>query len=130
LPIEQYANNFYDWIEQMATTPSRRVIIFRTEEQFVMDTARIRMTDPYGPSPRNVFTDFDWIHRHESELLQQYGERHIIVYHEQVIGVGDTYAAAIQDAEANVAPDSGEITPVHKKLHYKIPFSRIRLTPT
>ncbi len=94
-----------------------------------MNQSRIRMQDPYGPSPRNVFTDFDWIHRHQLELLQQYGERHIIVYREQVIGVGDTYGAALQDAEAKLAPDSSEITPVHKKLHHRHPFLRVRPTP-
>lgn len=85
------------------------------------------MSHPDGPSPAYMFTDFDWIHRREAELLK-YGERHIIVYHEQVVGVGDTYAATVQDAEEKAAPDSGEITPVHKKLHYKHPFLRVRPT--
>ena len=93
-----------------------------------MNQSRIRMRYPYGKSPPNVFTDFDWIHYHESELLQQFGERHIIVYHEQVIGVGDSYDAALQDAEEKLAPDSGEITPIHQELRYKHPFLRVRPT--
>ncbi len=91
-----------------------------------MNSSRIRMTDAPGQTPRSAFTDFDWIHRHEVELLETYGERHIIVYKEQVIGIGDTYDAALQDAEQKLAPDSGEITPVDFKLHHRNPFFRVR----
>ena len=93
-----------------------------------MNPSCIRMQDPYGQTPPNVFTDFDWIHRHESELIQQYGERHIVVYLKQVIGVGDSYAAALQDAEAKLAPEGGEITPVHQQLRHRHPFLRVRPT--
>jgi len=55
-----------------------------------MDTPRIRMSHPYGQTPPNVFSDYDWVRRHEKELLEQYGECSIIVYKEQVIGVGDS----------------------------------------
>jgi hypothetical protein len=91
-----------------------------------MNTARIRMTHKYGETPKNVFGDFDWIHRHRQELLEKYGERSIIVYKEQVIGVGDTYEAAVQDAEFKLAPEIEEVTPVHVELYYHNPFTRIQ----
>jgi hypothetical protein len=30
---------------------------------------RVKMTHKYGETPRNVFDDFDWVRRHEQELL-------------------------------------------------------------
>lgn len=93
-----------------------------------MTTSRIRMGHPYGQTPPNVYSDFDWIRRHEKELLAQYGECSIIVYEEQVIGVGPTYKAALENAEQNLPPEVGEVTPVHERLRYPNPFSRVRLT--
>jgi hypothetical protein len=81
-----------------------------------MAASRIRMRDVYGETPPNVYSDFDWIRRHEKELLEQYGERSIIVYREQVIGVGDSYTEALEDAEHNLPPDIAKITPVHQQL--------------
>jgi hypothetical protein len=92
----------------------------------MIDKPRIRMTDEYGKTPANVFTDFDWIHKHRQELLEQYGECSIIVYKERVIGVGETYEAALADAEQNLSPDATEeITPVHQILRHRNPFSRV-----
>jgi hypothetical protein len=88
-------------------------------------SSRIRMRDPYGKTPPNVFGDFDWIRQHEKELINTYGERSIIVYREQVIGVGKTYAEALQNAELNLPADSPEITPVHQELRHRHPFLRI-----
>ena len=91
-----------------------------------MNSSRIRMRDRYGETPANVFSDFDWIHRHKAELLEKYGECSIIVFNQQVIGVGDTYSAALEDAERKLPPDSGEITPVHQELRHRHPFLRVR----
>jgi hypothetical protein len=82
-------------------------------------TGRIRMSHRYGETPENIFTDFDWIRLHEEELLAKYGERSIIVYQQQVIGVGDTYDEAVADAEHNLQPDVKEVTPVHEFLHHR-----------
>src|SRR4051794_14824355 len=68
-----------------------------------MNTSRIRMRDVYGQTPPNVFNDFDWIHRHQKVLLENYGERSIIVYKQEVIGVGSTYEEELQDAEQNLS---------------------------
>jgi hypothetical protein len=94
-----------------------------------MNSSRIRMTNKYGePAPPNVFSDFDWMRRHEAELLEKFGERFIIVFNQQVIGVGDTYPAAIEDAERNLPPESGEVTPVYRELRHRHPFLRVRPT--
>ena len=86
---------------------------------------RIRMGHPYGQTPPNTYSDFDWIRRHEQELLEKYGEYSIIVYQQQVIGVGPTYAAALENAERNLAPATGEITPVHQWLCHRNPMLRV-----
>lgn len=82
-------------------------------------TSRIRMGHPYGQTPPNVYSDFDWIRRNEQELVEQYGECSIIVYQQQVLGTGPTYAAALEDAERNLPPDMGEVTPVHERLQHR-----------
>jgi len=58
-----------------------------------MNASRIRMGHPAGQTPANVYSDFDWIRRHEQELLAQHGECSIIVFNQQVIGIGPTYKA-------------------------------------
>ncbi len=95
-----------------------------------MQPSRIRMGHEYGQTPPNVYGDFDWIRHHEQELLEKYGECSIIVYKHQVISVGPTYAAALENAEGNLPPQAEEITPVHQWLHYRRPFSRIHPKPT
>lgn len=85
--------------------------------------SRIRMGHPYGQTPPNIFSDFDWIRRHEKELLEKYGECSLNVYKEQVLGTGATYAAALEDAERNLPPDAGEVTPVHQWLYHRHMFS-------
>jgi hypothetical protein len=90
-----------------------------------MNKSRVKMRHTYGQTPRNVFSDFDWIRRHEKELLEKYGEKSIIVFNQQVIGVGDSYDDAVKDAELNLPPDIMEITPVHERLHHRHPFFRV-----
>jgi tetrahydromethanopterin S-methyltransferase subunit H len=89
-------------------------------------TSRIRMGHPHGQTPPNVYADFDWIRRHEKELVEQYGECSIIVYQQRVLGTGATYAAALEDAERNLPPDMGEVTPVHQWLRRRHPILRVR----
>lgn len=91
-----------------------------------MSTPRIRMGHPYGQTPPNVYSDFDWIRRNEKELLEKYGECSIIVYKQRVLGVGPTYAAALEDAERNLPLDGGEVTPIHQWLRHRHPFLRVR----
>ena len=78
--------------------------------------SRIKMAHPHGQTPPNIYSDFDWIRRHEKELLEAYGECSIIVYQQQVLGVGETYEDALENVERNLPPDSGEVTPVHELI--------------
>jgi hypothetical protein len=82
------------------------------------------MSHPYGQTPPNVFSDHDWVRRHENELLKQYGECAILVYKEQVVGVGSNLQEAIEDAERHLPPDVEEITPIHEWLGFRHPFLR------
>jgi tetrahydromethanopterin S-methyltransferase subunit H len=96
----------------------------------MMTQSRIRMGHPYGQTPDNVYSDFDWIRRHERELLEKYGECSIIVYKQQVIGVGATYAVALENAEQNLPPTADEITPGHQWLQHRHPILRAHPKPT
>ena len=80
-------------------------------------------------TPPNIFTDHDWVRHNEKMLLDRYGERCIVVYNETVLGVGDTYEAAVEDAERNLAPDGEEVTPIVELLRRRHPFLRVRPGP-
>ncbi len=95
-----------------------------------MTTSHIRVSYTRDePTPPNIFSDHDWVRRNEKKLLAQYGERCIVVYHERVIGVGDTYEAAVDDAEKQLPPETGEVTPIVELLHSRHPFLRVRPGP-
>jgi hypothetical protein len=67
-------------------------------------------------TPANIFPDFDWVRENWAALNEQYGDVVLVVYQKQVIGVGNTEAEALANAEANL-PDSSEIiTPIVKYI--------------
>lgn len=92
-----------------------------------MDTRRVKTGHPKGATPPNVYSDFEWVKQHEKELLEKYGECSLIVYKEQVIGFGDSYEAALDDAEQHLPPDASEITPIHAMIYYPTPFFNLIL---
>ncbi len=95
-----------------------------------MNTKRIRVSYARDEkTPPNIFSDHDWVRRNQETLLDQYGERCIVVYNETVLGVGDTYEAAVEDAEENLSPDVDEVTPIVELLHRRHPFLRVRPGP-
>ncbi len=95
-----------------------------------MNPRRIRVSYSRDEqTPPNLFSDHDWVRRNEKNLLAKYGERCIVVYHETVIGVGDTYEAAVENAERNLPPGASEITPLIELLHRPHPFLRVRPGP-
>ena len=95
-----------------------------------MATSRIRLSYSRDEkTPPNIFSDHDWVRRNEKRLLDQYGERCIVVFNEEVLGVGDTYEAAVEDAEKNLAPEVDEVTPIVELLHRRHPFLRVRPGP-
>jgi hypothetical protein len=91
-----------------------------------MDTKRIRKQMYGEPTPPNIYSDFQWVGQHETELLEKYGECSIIVYKEQVIGTGKTYDEAVEDAERNLPPELDEVIPIHHRLRYRNPFIKVR----
>lgn len=92
-----------------------------------MATSRIRLSYSRDEkTPPNIFSDHDWVRHHQEELLAEYGERFIVVYQEKVLGVGDTYEAAVQSAENNLPPGDIEVTPIVELLRKRQPFFRVR----
>lgn len=95
-----------------------------------MSPSRIRLSYSRDePTPPNIFSDHDWVRRNEDMLLDHYGERCIVVYNKTVLGVGDTYEAAVEDAEKNLPSDVDEVTPIVELLHRRHPFLRVRPGP-
>lgn len=75
-----------------------------------MNGSRIKTWHQYGePTPTQVFTDSDWVFGHQKELLEKYGPCHVVAWHEQVLGHGETYDSAIEDAERNLPPEIEQI---------------------
>jgi hypothetical protein len=91
-----------------------------------MPETRIQMGTPYGQTPPNTFSDFEWIRENRNELLATYGECSIIVYNKQVLGTGRTYQEAIVDAEKHLPVGTGAITPVHQWIGKRRTIYRIR----
>ena len=92
-----------------------------------MATSRIRLSYARDEeTPPNLFTDHDWFRHHQEDLLAKYGECFIVIYHEKVIGVGDTYEMAVKAAENNLPPGVSEITPMVELLRERHPFFRVR----
>ena len=92
-----------------------------------MATSRIRLSySREEVTPANLFTDHDWFRQNQKDLLAKYGECFIVIFHEEVIGVGDSYEAAVQSAEASLPPGDFSITPIVELLRPRHPFFRVR----
>ncbi len=89
-----------------------------------MNSLRIKTGHaPDQPTPRNIINDHEWVHQHESELRERYGEVYIVVYQQEVYGVGRTYQQALTDAEAHLPPDLAEIEIMVESLHLRPPVT-------
>jgi hypothetical protein len=64
------------------------------------------------PMPENVFPDLNWVSDNLLELYKKYGSCVVVVYHQEIIGMGKTRQEALQDAEAQLADDVELITPI------------------
>ena len=87
-----------------------------------MIPSRIRTSHQDEEVAPNTWADFDWVHDHEAELLQRYGECVLLVHNQQVIGNGNTIEEAIAQAEQNMPPDLPEVTPITYFLQERYPF--------
>lgn len=86
---------------------------------------RVKVAHEEGIIYPNVWDDFDWVREHRTELYEQYGACVLLVYEKAVVGTGKTPQEAEVNAEMNLPPDSGEITPVLYLLSH--PYSTLRL---
>ncbi|MBZ0317796.1 MAG: hypothetical protein K8L91_15355 [Anaerolineae bacterium] len=87
-------------------------------------TPRIRTGHaPDQPTPSHIFSDHEWVQRHQAELRERYGEVYVVVYQQQVYGVGRTYREALNDAEAHLPPDIAEIEVMVESLHRRPPIT-------
>ncbi|GIK67485.1 MAG: hypothetical protein BroJett018_52790 [Chloroflexota bacterium] len=78
---------------------------------------------PDQPTPPHIFSDHEWVRQHENELRDRYGEVYVVVYQQQVYGVGRTYPQALADAEAHLPPDITEIEVMVESLHCHPPIT-------
>lgn len=91
-----------------------------------MDHPRLKMGYRRDESkPPNVFADLNWALDHHDELLEQYGEAILIIYKEQVLGVGDSVDGALQDAIEHLPPGDDVLTPALYILGKRHPFFRV-----
>jgi hypothetical protein len=81
--------------------------------------ATLKMGHAYGEVSPNTFADFQWLRAHRQDLLQQYGEVSVLVYNQKVIGVGQSYAEAMANAEHNLLNELGVITPIYDVLTHR-----------
>lgn len=94
-----------------------------------MNTPHVKTTHAPGEIYDNVWSDFEWVRTHRAELMQQYGTCVILVYREQVVGVGKTEKEAEEDAESRLPSDFSEvITPITYYLAQRHPFLRVHPT--
>jgi hypothetical protein len=78
------------------------------------------------PLAENVFPDFEWSGENRNSLYEKYGDVVIVVYRQQVIGVGKNRDAALADAEAHL-PESPEIiTPIIRYIGGGLRLRRAR----
>jgi hypothetical protein len=64
------------------------------------------------PIPANMPADYQWLKANRDSLVEKYGICLVVIYQQQVLGTGETYKAALANAETNL-PESPEIiTPI------------------
>jgi hypothetical protein len=87
---------------------------------------KLKMSHAKGEVADNTFDDIQWVRDHWQTLLKQYGEVSILVYQQAVIGVGNTYAEAIANAENQLSDDSDTpVTPIHERLRPRLRLHRM-----
>lgn len=77
-----------------------------------MSESRVRTGHKRGEVPPNTWDDFKWAGLHRQELFEQYGSCMLLIYNQQVIGVGQTYHELVADAESKLPPEVSEVTPI------------------
>lgn len=70
------------------------------------------------PIPANMPADFEWVKKNRDSLVEKYGACLIVIYQQEVLGTGETYAEAIANAEKNLLASPEVITPIVKPIGY------------
>jgi hypothetical protein len=80
-------------------------------EEFAM-SSRIQTAFPDDkPMPANIFPDLNWVSANRLDLYKKHGDCVVVVYQQEIIGMGKTRAEALADAESHLADDVELITP-------------------
>lgn len=64
------------------------------------------------PLPENIFPDLDWVSDNRLELYKKHGSCVVVVYYQEIIGLGQTRQEALNDVKSHLADDVELITPV------------------
>jgi hypothetical protein len=76
-------------------------------------SSRIQIAFPKDePMPANIFPDFQWFRENRLELFKKYGSCVVVIYKQEIIGMGKTSKEALADAESRLADDIELITPI------------------
>ena len=75
-------------------------------------SSRIQTAYPKDEAlPENIFSDLKWVSENRVELYKKYGSCVVVVYHKEIIGMGQTHSEALNDAESRLPDDVELITP-------------------
>jgi hypothetical protein len=91
-----------------------------------MTTSRVHMGHQKGEVAPNTWGDFEWARAHHNELLAEYGTCVALIYQQKIIGTGATYEEALENAEANLAPEISDATPILYLINHRHRLYRVR----
>lgn len=75
-------------------------------------SSRIQTAFPEDePMPENIFSDLSWVSENRLELYKKHVSCVVVVYHKEIIGMGQTRSEALADAESLLSDDVELITP-------------------
>ncbi|MBA3867942.1 MAG: hypothetical protein H0X30_02200 [Anaerolineae bacterium] len=88
--------------------------------------SRVHMGHERGEIAPNTWGDFEWARSQHKELLAQYGTCVALIYQHKVIGTSATYEEALKNAEANLAPEISDATPILYLINHRHWLYRVR----
>jgi hypothetical protein len=70
------------------------------------------------PIPANIPADYQWLKANRDNLVEKYGTCLVVVYQQEVLATGETYAEAVANAEMSLPETPEIITPIIKPIGY------------
>jgi hypothetical protein len=86
------------------------------KKEFAMSSRIKTGFTPEERMPANMPADFAWLKANRDTILEKYGSCLVVVFEQQVLGVGQTYAEALANAEKNLPALPEIITPIVKYI--------------